>query len=87
MLKKIKSIDNISTFFSGMVKAFDFTNSQRVFNRKRIDTTLKLYSEEKSDMERIADDWRVIGNDMHIAMINYNNSKCQNDLFLYQKLK
>lgn len=75
MLRKNKSIEKISTFFSGMAKAFDFTNSQRVFNRKRIDTTLKLYSEEKSDMERIADDWRIIGNDMQIAIGNYNNSK------------
>lgn len=67
----VATLNKLQTLFSGMAKAFDFTNSQRVFNRERMDTTLKLYSEEKTDIERLADDWSIIGNDMQIAITKF----------------
>lgn len=59
------------TFLAGMAKAFDFNNSRRVFNRKRLDSTIKLYGEEKTDTERLAGDWLTIGQDMKVAMARY----------------
>ena len=67
----IKSISKNSAFFAGMAKAFDFYNSQRVFKRRKTQTARKFYSEEKTDTERLAEDWMTVGKDMSIAMARF----------------
>lgn len=67
----IKSIGKNGAFFAGMAKAFDFYNSQLVFKRRKTQTIRKFYGEEKTDTERLAEDWVTVGKDMSIAMTKF----------------
>ena len=67
----IKSISKNGAFFAGMAKAFDFYNRQRVFKRRKMQITRKFYGEEKTDTERLAEDWVTVGKDMSIAITRF----------------
>ena len=67
----IKSIGKNGAFFAGMAKAFGFYNRQRVFKRRKTQITRKFYGEEKTDMERLAEDWVTVGKDMSIAITRF----------------
>lgn len=67
----IQPIGKTRAFLSGMAKAFDFGNSRRVFKRKRRESAGNLYGKEKTDMERLTEDWITIGDDMRIAIAKF----------------
>lgn len=67
----IKSIGKNGAFFAGMAKAFDFYNGKRVFERRKTQTIRKFYSEEKTDTERLAEDWLTVGKDMSVAITRF----------------
>ena len=67
----IQSIGKNGAFFAGMAKAFGFYNRQRVFKRRKTQITRKFYGEEKTDTERLAEDWVTVGKDMSIAITRF----------------
>ena len=67
----IKSIGKNGAFFAGMAKAFGFYNRQRVFKRRKTQITRKFYGEEKTDTERLSEDWVTVGKDMSIAITRF----------------
>ena len=67
----IKSIGKNGAFFAGMAKAFGFYTRQRVFKRRKTQITRKFYGEEKTDTERLAEDWVTVGKDMSIAITRF----------------
>ena len=67
----IKSNGKNGEFFAGMAKAFGFYNRQRVFKRRKTQITRKFYGEEKTDTERLAEDWVTVGKDMSIAITRF----------------
>ena len=67
----IKSIGKNGAFFAGMAKAFGFYNRQRVFKRRKTQITRKFYGEEKTDTERLAEDWVTVRKDMSIAITRF----------------
>lgn len=68
MLGSLKSRRNGAALLSGMTKAFDMGNRRCVFNRTHTLADIVLYGDEKSDAERLAEDWEAVGRDMYEAI-------------------
>ena len=77
MLKVIKPSYKAVAFLTGMAKAFDMGNHRRVFNRRLPVADTVLYGDEKTDIERLAEDWVAIGMDMQeaIGIVGGRNGK------------
>jgi hypothetical protein len=75
MFNDMKHEGKFKVFCAGMAKAFDFGNSISVHRRsrtfKRMDGIVKMYGNEMSDREQLANDWFTVGNDMRLAIDKY----------------
>ena len=71
---RMKHSNYVYMFLSGMVKAFDFNNAIDIYKRNkkpRSKIIFELYGDHQSDRDRLANDWRTIGNDMQKSIHKY----------------
>ncbi len=68
MIGLLKPRRKTIVLLSGMAKAFDMGNRRRVFGRAPLASDVVLYSNEKTDEERLSEDWEAIGRDMYAAI-------------------
>ncbi|WP_455049129.1 hypothetical protein [Mitsuokella sp.] len=77
MFRTVQAKNRGRMFVGGMAKAFDFWNTKSLYNRKRSFKAEAMYSQQKTDVERLAEDWSMIGRDMSIAIAEYGETHGQ----------
>lgn len=64
--------DILKKYATATYQGFDRLTMSPTYNTKRRKRKPSVfYGDKKGDMERLADDWAVIGNDMRIAIASY----------------
>lgn len=61
MRRVLKPKDKMKVFFNGMSKAFDLKNTKSLYGRKRSFPSVMMYGKQKTDAERLSEDWLEIG--------------------------
>ena len=56
-------------FLRGMLKAFDSRNTKSLYGRKRSFSPTMMYGNQKTDAERLSEDWIALGNDFSMVMV------------------
>lgn len=68
MRRVLKTKDKMKIFLGGMSKAFDWRNTKSLYRKKRSFPSVMLYGKQKTDAERLSEDWFVLGNDFSTVM-------------------
>lgn len=61
MCRVLKMKDKMKIFLGGMSKAFDSKNTKSLYGRKRSFSPDMMYGDQKTDAERLSEDWIVLG--------------------------
>ena len=68
MHRVLKSKEKVRTFLGGMSKAFDWKNTKSLYGRKRSFSSVMMYGKQKTDAERLSEDWLALGSDFSMVM-------------------
>lgn len=68
MHRVLKSKEKVRTFLGGMSKVFDWKNTKSLYGRKRSFSSVMMYGKQKTDAERLSEDWLALGSDFSMVM-------------------
>ena len=68
MRRVLKSKDKMKVFLNGMSKAFDLKNTKSLYGRKRSFPSVMMCGKQKTDSERLSEDWLALGSDFSMVM-------------------
>lgn len=68
MRRVLETKDKMKIFLGGMSKAFDWRNTKSLYKKKRSFPSVTMYGKQKTDVERLSEDWFALGNDFSTVM-------------------
>ena len=60
--------DILKKYATATYQGFDLLTMSPTYKKRRKRKSSVFYGDKKGDMERLADDWAVIGNDMRVVI-------------------